>query len=1036
MKCFLLLITFSLSNGISFAASVIHSNNKIGTNTHETEQRKDYLSNVSELQTKSYLQISKDEIVLHPALSEDTTELKLSTSTYGKHASPLQSKKLLLRSIEKKTHKSNVNENMSIPKIKRSLPAETSKESQLRKSTPDIPFTESLNKNKIYFLKPVRENNSISNDVNNAEYPNDPIKFATFEVRENSNSTHDITLISTNKTQTADEIIAEIFGPFKKKYLSNVSKNEVECCTESIVSPSMNYTSQIHNLRETFECSISENDELKISCCNISLYQASMYIPSETALLDISESNERHLLKPLFPYLRNLTSLRLHGNHHKYITKAFTGLYNLKHLDLSHNNIQVLSKKLFTFTPNLKSLNLSMNAILMLRSITIAVSHLKYFENLTLDHNIGINRIFESDIQSLNNTRLKKFSLFNSTLNNIEQGAFKHLPFLTVLDLSNNYMGNEALLNVTSGVKGSALKYFGLQALVRLNTFPHESLVPLQNTSIFRLDLSFNYFTKLTNLPSIPSLKSLWLTQCNIENIDEGAFDKLPNLEELDLDSNGLFINPLTRTSLNNLKTFILSKQIFGRKNNFFLPSYVFQTTINLEILDMSNTLISNSLSRFTLHGLKKLRALNLLKTKLSKIEDYAFETLTSLKSLFLAGNELTYLTNFTFSGLENLTNLYLSNNLLHFSQSDNPFKSITFLKVLYLHSNNIVTLPKRIFGNLNNLETLMISNNNLLPWSTEILSRNSSLKILGLKENQINFITPVMLSEFGQVNKYLDLSRNPFNCSICGMDDFQQFLKSSNLTLGLPPPNNAEFSIPVCVEPSTLRGQPLLDVDLPLMTCMEMKIEVLSSVGLVLIVFSMLLITIMLYLSYYFRWYIRYWIFHVKAKARKTINLDNEKEQSYTYDAFVSYNSRDNYWIAQHLIPALEHEDPRYKLCVHERDFILGQLITENILESIEASRNVILVLTEDFIKSEWCMFELHMAQHKLFVDTRDCLILIKLKKLDKKLYTKNMMYLEKTRTCLTWSEDKTDQKLFWERIKKALGTPSSGSISKEIFV
>ncbi|GIY54923.1 insulin-like growth factor-binding protein complex acid labile subunit [Caerostris extrusa] len=283
----------------------------------------------------------------------------------------------------------------------------------------------------------------------------------------------------------------------------------------------------------------------------------------------------------------------------------------------------------------------------MLRSITIAVSHLRHFENLTLDHNIGINRIFESEIQSLNNTRLKKFSLFNSTVNNIEQGAFKHLPFLTVLDLSNNYMGNEALLNVTSGVKGLALKYFRLQALVRLNTFPSESLVPLQNTSIFRLDLSLNYFTKLTNLPYIPSLKSLWLTQCNIENIDEGAFDKLPNLEELDLDSNGLFINPLIRTS-----------------------------------------------------------------------------------------------------------------------------------------------------------------------------------------------------------------------------------------------------------------------------------------------------------------WYIRYWIFHVKAKARKTINLDNDKEQSYTYDAFVSYNSRDNYWIAQHLIPALELEDPRYKLCVHERDFILGQLITENILESIEASRNVILVLTEDFIK------------------------------------------------------------------------------------
>ncbi|GIY54920.1 toll-like receptor 2 [Caerostris extrusa] len=292
------------------------------------------------------------------------------------------------------------------------------------------------------------------------------------------------------------------------------------------------------------------------------------------------------------------------------------------------------------------------------------------------------------------------------------------------------------------------------------------------------------------------------------------------------------------------------------------------------------------------------------------------------------------------------------------------------------------------------------------------------------------------MLTEFRQVSKYLDLRRNPFNCSICGMDDFSELLKSSNLTLGLPPPNKMENSLPLCAEPVALRDQSFIEVELGLMACIDKEIEVLSLTSLILLIVAMLFITIMLYLCYFFRWYVRYWIFHVRVKFIEKTTLDIGKVRRYTYDAFVSYNSQDTNWIVRHLIPALEREDPRYKLCLHDRDFEIGRLIIENILEAIEASRNIILVLSESFIKSEWCMFELHMAQHRLFDNTRDCLILIKLKKLDKKLYSRNLMYLEKTRTCLTWTEDKADQKLFWERMRKILGAPSSASISAEVCV
>ncbi|GIY17417.1 toll-like receptor 2 [Caerostris darwini] len=1035
MNCFLFLINLCLSRGISLAVYGVYDVNKSEINSNETTQRRDPFATVNGLRSANYSQNSTEETTLQPIYTDYVAAFKSPSPTYWKHLLQLTSKEYLFSNLFSNFSSKKKADNMTVQKIKRSLPEEISFESLLLKMFLALPmFKDPLNKHRMITI--LRIGSSSSSFINTDIYEDDldNIKFVVFELYFPDNGTFNV--VPRQKAQTAQEITTEFFGHLKRKYFTNTSKIENECCSKSFVNHSNPYLCQLCNLKKAFDCQISKNGKLKIVCNNISLYNISEYIPSETEALDISESIEPFLAEPLFPHLKNLTSLRLCYNHHIYIFKAFEGLRSLIHLDLSANNIESFTEDVFAFTPNLKSLNLSRNSIILLSSITTAVSHLKYFENLTLDHNINIETILKSDIQSLKGTRLKSFSLINSSLENIENGAFTRLFFLNVLDLSVSYMNNEALSNVTSGLEYLSIKYFGVQSLVNLNNFPKESLVSLRDSFIYRLDLSTNYFPEITEFPYIPSLRSLWLTRCSIEIIETGAFAKLLDLVELDLSKNKLFMHPLGTTVLKDLELFYVSNQVFANGIRYYLPYFAFQNTFNLVVLDMSNIVIASHISRYNFYRLSNLKTLHLSNTELLGIEDYAFETLISLTLLDLTGNSLTYITNVTFYGLESLTQLYLSRNLLKFSQPVNPFQYMPFLKTLYLHDNKIETFPQKIFAELNYLEILIISTNNILPWSTEMLPTNHSLNVLGLSENQINFITPVMLTEFRQVSKYLDLRRNPFNCSICGMDDFQNFLKSSNLTLGLPPPNKMENSLPLCAEPVALRDQSFIEVELGLLACVDTEIEVLSLTSLILLIVAMLFITIMLYLCYFFRWYVRYWIFHVRAKFIENTTLDKGKVKRYTYDAFVSYNSQDTNWIVRHLIPALEREDPRYKLCLHDRDFEIGRLIIENILEAIEASRNIILVLSESFIKSEWCMFELHMAQHRLFDNTRDCLILIKLKKLDKKLYSRNLMYLEKTRTCLTWTEDKADQKLFWERMRKILGAPSSASISAEVCV
>ncbi|KAF8790507.1 toll-like receptor 2 [Argiope bruennichi] len=891
-------------------------------------------------------------------------------------------------------------------------------------------FIKSFDHPSIIFFKRV----SVNGSSNGTE---DGVKLNTFLLNENCSETCELVLNPTNKYQTVDELVTEIFESLKKEFFEHRLENETKYYDYYPVTSNTSDISNFlgYNLTVMFDCYISQNDELKITCYNVSLYEVSEYIPVETRDLDISDSPAMILTKPLFPHLTNLTTLRLHNNRHRYITRAFTGLQRLESLDLSKNNIQVLFRKLFDFTPNLKSLNLSMNSILRLETIAIALGKLQYFENLTLDNNLRIKRILKSELEPLRNTKLLTFSLFSSTLNTIEKGAFKHLPFLKILDLSLNYMNENALTNVTSSVQ-SSLEYLGAVSLVGLNWFPVESLLYLQNTSIYRLDLSSNFFTQVPELPSLPSLKSLWLSYCSLNIIQIGAFDNLPNLEELVLSNNELITHPVRDTSLNNLRTLILKRQVSRYSIKFSLPDFAFKNSNRLEILDLSNTLIDSKLSRYSLHGLKSLRLLDLSVTKILEIEDYAFETLFSLEFLVLNGNSLRYLTNFTFFGLQNLTHLYLSSNYLQFSYPVYPLKHLPFLMTVFFHNNKIVSFPKGFFSSIYNLKVLIMSNNALVPWSEEIFNKNSSLTALSLSGNQLSYVTPSMLSDFKQVNEFLDITRNPFNCSVCGMEEFQHFLKSSNLTFNVQMSGEELDSTLMCTEPAFLRGQPFLDIEMTLIQCSEMQEEVLSLFSLLIIVLALLFITIAICMCYFFRWYIRYWVFHVKAKVKEKIRHDFENEQRYAFDAFVSYNSHDNYWIAKYLVPSLEHKDPKYKLCVHERDFQVGRLITENILEAIEASRNVILILTEDFIKSEWCMFELHMAQHRLFDDTRDCLILVKLKDIDRKIYTKNLMYLEKTRTCLTWTEDKTGQKLFWERMRRALGHPLKVSFSTDICI
>ncbi|KAA0715757.1 Toll-like receptor 13 [Triplophysa tibetana] len=148
---------------------------------------------------------------------------------------------------------------------------------------------------------------------------------------------------------------------------------------------------------------------------------------------------------------------------------------------------------------------------------------------------------------------------------------------------------------------------------------------------------------------------------------------------------------------------------------------------------------------------------------------------------------------------------------------------------------------------------------------------------------------------------------------------------------------------------------------------------------------------------------------------------LHNDGKRQYLYDVFVSYSSKDERWVMEELVPNLEQRGPPFlRLCLHSRDFQLGQDIVENITDSIYVSRRTLCLVSRNYIRSSWCSLEMRLGTYRLQVEKRDILILVFLENIPSRLLSchHRLARLVKTRTYLDWPLDPEMHEAFWERL------------------
>lgn len=76
-----------------------------------------------------------------------------------------------------------------------------------------------------------------------------------------------------------------------------------------------------------------------------------------------------------------------------------------------------------------------------------------------------------------------------------------------------------------------------------------------------------------------------------------------------------------------------------------------------------------------------------------------------------------------------------------------------------------------------------------------------------------------------------------------------------------------------------------------------------------------------------------------------------------FLFDVFISYSSKDDEWVTKTLLPRIEQAG--LKVCIDFRDFAAGKAALHNMRDASKSSRRTLLVMTPNWIASEWTAYE-----------------------------------------------------------------------------
>lgn len=544
------------------------------------------------------------------------------------------------------------------------------------------------------------------------------------------------------------------------------------------------------------------------------------------------------------------------------------------------------------------------------------------------------------------------------------------------------------------------------------------------------LDFSFTKLEMKTVVALPTNLKELSLCYTDLPQTGVGIFNGLQHIRYLDISG-----NPRWTLSAELFEPFAESLRVLYIRNAAVKNLEWTLPLKNLELFDLLDNNI-HTVKNISFSHMTKLLKLNLEKNSIGNWYERLFDQNQRLDILNLRANKLTLLTNDMKEDLASVKYLAMGNN---------DFECTCVLQE-FMH---------KIFSATENADVMSLRFDNEISYDEfekEFFERieDTTRVSLGVR----NYIRPEYDVISRAYQKYNDMAEKSV-----------QALKN-RVTVAAKPKSlvNKSKAYNVDSEPTTV----LFDYDEKDYKCMnatEKKqrpiIELTdlchdefdeengdddgspyakrkNSSLLVLSVSIPLVITlsVLLMLAYWKWWYIKYFFVLCKNSAILTFMDDAEggkdaiikrrssqSVDSFLYDVFVSYSEQNREWVLDEFIPNVEKRES-INVCLHERDFQVGYGILENIVSCMDRSRCLLLLVSKNFLLSQWCQFEMNLAQHRLLETRREKLILVLLEDIPARKQPKTLKYLMRTKTYIKWPQNGNadERQVFWKRLKKAI--------------
>ena len=345
------------------------------------------------------------------------------------------------------------------------------------------------------------------------------------------------------------------------------------------------------------------------------------------------------------------------------------------------------------------------------------------------------------------------------------------------------------------------------------------------------------------------------------------------------------------------------------------------------------------------------------------------------------------------------------------------PFIKQNFSKVeIYMGFNGIYKIPIPNINMSMYVILLDLSFNYITNIPCRFFYYYPNITHLNLAGNQLTTIPSI--DEWNIINslRIVELRENNFTCNCSGLQ-----MKATFVWLNARQNTSVEQLNQIkCSWPSSVKDKVIYNLPDSLFGCPFINLVLVLTLTLSLLLF----ISIVSFIAYFFRYYISLFLF-IHCGWRFCYSYTQDET---TYDSFISYSCKDSDWVINQLVNPLENLNPPYNLCLHERDFLVGVPICDNITKAIEGSKCTVCVVSKNWLESDWCQFEFRVAHCLATVEKKTRLLVILKEEIpndkikgDLKFYMKTFTYLDAA------------SPLFWSRLLNDLPRPDDQEVREE---